>query len=75
LKLFPWTKVESLAVKLLEVHLSFRLLEGSFHFQKLQEERFNVQKLLIMSGVDVPTLLLLPEGEELLIWNLQKNVH
>jgi hypothetical protein len=64
-----------MAIKLPEVHLSFWLLKGSFHFQKLQEERFNVQKLLILSGADVPTLHLLPEGEELLIWNLQKNVH
>jgi hypothetical protein len=75
LKLSLWTELKSLEVKLAKVHLSFGLLEDCFHFQKLQEECFNVQKLLILPGTDVPILLLFPKGEELLIWNLQKNVH
>jgi hypothetical protein len=70
LKLSPWAELKSLAVKLTKEHLSFGLLEGCFHFQKLQEEGFNIQELLILPGTDVPSLLLFSEGEELLIRNL-----
>ena len=70
LKLSMWTKLKSLAVKLAMVLLSFGLLEGYFHFQKLQEECFNIQKLLILPSADVPTFLFFPEGEEFLIRNL-----
>ena len=59
----------------MEVHLSFRLLEGYLYFHKLFEESFNVHELLILPSTDVPSLLLFPEGEELFIWNLEQNVH
>ena len=42
LKLSSWAKLESLVVKLVEVYLSFWLLESCLHFKKIAKQSFNV---------------------------------